>query len=140
MNAPNLFEPPKHDQLVSLRSEERSEGENVDAWQIVEPLYRATAYLRVIGVLFLIFSMLGIIESIKNANVFALIVTVFPLWAGGALVLGCKQIQDAYRLGQRKKFKRAAEKVRISAIFSLWIMIVYTILILLLVYAFPTAF
>lgn len=140
MISSNLFEPPKHDEELPLRSEDAAEEEKADAWQIVEPLYRATTYLRIIGILFLVFSILGIIESIKNANVFSMIIVIFPLWAGGALILGCKQIQDAYRLGHRKKFKRAAEKVRVSAVFSLWIMVLYTVLIVLLMYAFPTAF
>ncbi len=140
MNAHNLFEPPKHDEDIVLRSDEVKEGEKIDAWQIVEPFYRATAYFRIIGILFLIFSILGIIESIKSANVFSMIIVIFPLWAGGALILGCKQIQDAYRQGDRKKFKRAAEKVRVSAVFSLWIMVFYTILIVLLMYSFPSVF
>ena len=137
MNDRNIFEAPKHDGPRPLRSENKLDEDDADTWQIVEPLYRTAGYLRIIGLLFLIFCILGIIESIQNTNPFALILVVFPLWAAIALIQGGKQIQEAYREGHRKKFKRAAEKVRISAILSAWILVAYILLIFLLTYIFP---
>ena len=140
MSTTNLFKPPEHDQARPLRSQNKGEEEDADTWQVVEPLYRAAAWLRMIGVLFLVFCVLGIIETIQNHNFFALIIVVFPLWAALALIHGGKQIQQAYQEGNRRLFRDAADKVRISATLSAWIMVAYIILIVVLTYIFPTVF
>ncbi len=140
MNEENLFSPPDHDEPRPLRSQNKSEEDDADTWQIVEPLYRAAGWLRIIGILFLIFSLFGIVESIQNTNVIALIIVAFPLWAGFSLIHGSKQIQEAYRLGKRRVFRDAADKVRKSAIISAWIMVAYIVLLALLMYAFPGVF
>ena len=138
MEPSNVFKPPEHDGPRPLRSENKQDEDDADTWQIVEPLYRTAGYLRIIGLLFLVFCVFGIIESLKNNNIFALILVAFPLWAALALIQGGKQIQEAYREGHRKKFKRAAEKVRVSAIISAWIMVAYILLIAALTYIFPS--
>lgn len=137
MNEQDFFKAPDHDKPRPLRSENKQDEDDAETWQIVEPLYRTAGWLRLIGILFLVFSVLGTVQSLRERNVIALIIVAFPFWAALALIQGSNQIQHAYRLGNRRQFRDAADKVRVSAIISAWIMVAYIILLALLMMIFP---